>query len=111
MMEGEETSEQIPSSRLQQEPEDQRLCRYCYQPIHINAKACHHCRFHQNLFVQYFLSYGVLALLLAFLIGAYQTNEARSERIAASEAVKLLKLLKTSLIQQRLKQKAQRSSQ
>jgi hypothetical protein len=62
------------------------LCRYCRQPIDKDAKVCYHCRFDQSIFIQYFLSYGVLAALLALGISIFQLNEARTERITASEA-------------------------
>lgn len=84
-MEDQEVPEQSPPSP---QPESQKLCRYCRQNIHKDAKACHHCRFHQSLFVQYFLSYGVLAVLVALGLSIFQLNEAWKERIAASEAVR-----------------------
>jgi hypothetical protein len=73
---------------LPPEPKSMKLCRHCRREIHLEAKACHHCRFHQSLFVQYFLSYGMLAALLALGLSIFQLNEARKERVSASEAMR-----------------------
>jgi hypothetical protein len=85
-MEDQETLEQSSPLPSTSQPDNQKPCRYCRKPIHKDAKVCHHCRFHQSRFIQYFVSYGVLAALLALGISVFQLNEARNERIDASEA-------------------------
>jgi hypothetical protein len=85
-MEDQKAPEQSPPLPSPSQPDGQKPCRYCRRDIHIDAKVCYHCRYHQSRFVQYFVSYGVLAALLAIIISVLQLNEARNERIDASEA-------------------------
>lgn len=70
-------------------PSVERLCRYCCSPIVLTAKVCKSCGRHQNPFWQHFRieQAGLLVSLIMMAIAFSQLREARSQRIAAAEAV------------------------
>lgn len=69
-------------------PEPSRnQCRYCLQPININAKVCQHCSRHQNRFIQYLDRVGLAVSIIMVLIAFSQLREARQERVDASAAL------------------------
>lgn len=67
----------------------QKECRYCRLSIRRDAKVCHHCGRHQNLFWQHFRieHVGLLASIIMVFIALSQLKEAREERIAAGKAL------------------------
>ena len=73
-------------------------CKYCLQEIKQKAKVCHHCSRHQNRLVQYSDRIGLLISIVMVGIALFQLNEARQERIVASEAVPKAETLAASLI-------------
>ena len=89
MMEDQEAPEQSSPLPPPSQPNDQKPCRYCRKDIHIDAKVCQHCRYHQNPYVQYYpniQSVGLLLTLVALGISSCHFIEARKQRISASEA-------------------------
>lgn len=77
-----------------------RLCRYCSEEIRPTAKVCNRCGRHQSLFWQHFRieQVGLLISVVMIMITLFQLGEARSERIAASEAVARAKQAETNVI-------------
>lgn len=67
----------------------EKECRYCRLSIRRDAKVCHHCGRHQNLFWQHFRieHVGLLASIIMVFIALSQLKEARQERIAAGKAL------------------------
>lgn len=66
-----------------------RACRYCCGEIPPPAKVCRHCHRHQHPFWQHFRvdQIGILVSVIMMAIAFAQLREARSERIAAAEAL------------------------
>ena len=91
-MEDQDIPVQPPPLLPPPQPERQRPCRYCRQDIHKDANVCQHCRCHQNPLVQYSLTYGLLAVLLAFGFGIFQSCQAWTETIKAAQAAKDAKI-------------------
>ena len=77
--------------------DDIRLCRYCRQGIHPDAKVCPHCRSHQRRFWQHFRieQTGLLVAVVMVLISFSQLQEARLKRKEASEALATATAAKT----------------
>jgi len=69
--------------------ETMRQCRYCCGSIARAAKVCQICGRHQSAFWQHFRieQVGILVSVIMMSIAFAQLREARSERVAASEAV------------------------
>jgi hypothetical protein len=89
-MEDQEPPEQSSPLSPASQPDNQKPCRYCRQDIHIDAKVCQHCRYHQNRRVQYFpyiQSVGLLLTLVALGISSSHLMEARKQRIRACVAM------------------------
>jgi hypothetical protein len=88
-MEDQEAPEQSSSLLPPSQPDSQKPCRYCRKDIHIDAKVCQHCRYHQKRYVQYYPNIQSVGLLLTFValgISSCHLMEARNQRISASEA-------------------------
>lgn len=64
-------------------------CRQCRQPIEDDAKVCHNCGRHQNLFWQHFRveQLGILASIIMVMVAYSQLGEARQKRIDADKAL------------------------
>jgi hypothetical protein len=91
MMEDQEAPEQSSPLPPPSQPDNQKPCRYCRKDIDIDAKVCQHCRYHQKRFVQYFpyiQSVGLILTIIALVLSSRQLQEARQQRISASEAMK-----------------------
>ena len=77
------------------EPEaKERTCRHCCQVIASGATVCHHCQRHQDKRWQKFLSIATIlpiitmsVTIVMMLIALSQLQEAKKERIMASQAV------------------------
>ena len=78
------------SNPLKGQPKQDKVCRYCSEPIKASAKVCHHCSRHQNRFWQHFRieQVGLLVSIVMIVIAFSQLHEARQERIAANNALK-----------------------
>jgi hypothetical protein len=90
-MEDQEAPEQSAPWSPPSQPDNQKLCRYCRQSIHRDAKVCHLCRYHQKRYVQYFSyiqSIGLVLTIIALVLSSLQLREARQQRISASEAMR-----------------------
>ena len=65
-------------------------CRYCKNPIHIQASVCHHCGRHQKWYLNYFRidHIGLFITAALFILACFQFSVARHERSEASKALK-----------------------
>src|SRR5262245_16769284 len=89
MMEDQEAPGQSSPLPPPSQPDNQKPCRYCRQDIHIDAKVCQYCRYHQKRYVQYLpyiQSGGLVVTIVALVLSFFQLREARQQRISASEA-------------------------
>ena len=75
-------------------PPEMKSCRECRQEIPAKAKKCHHCGSYQsrlNLLTYIPLGISFVIMLIAIsqaILGYIQMNEAKQERISASQALK-----------------------
>ena len=89
-----------PVAQTDAEAPASRTCRYCCGEIPPAAKVCRHCSRHQHPFWQHFRvdQIGILVSVIMIIIVFGQLREARSERIAAAEALERAQAAEANIV-------------
>jgi hypothetical protein len=66
---------------------DEKNCKYCRTPIHLNASVCQHCRYHQRWWLNFFPQFGFLVSIVVVGVSIWQFRVALEQRTKADEAL------------------------